>query len=176
MNKDLPKKWIIHKVKVAFLSLSPDLKEINYQHKAWYLHICTWPIRDSGAEETVRGKLNLISRPELLLAGLISENRLRAFAEEHLGQNLYKITILSWVYSSVWQASPRTGACEPGNRTTHRIRLPIAKRLLFLQKVFQFSCFPLGIHLFPNLYSQPCPVGATAASNDLVEYNWPWWY
>lgn len=41
MHEDLPKKWIIHEVKVALLSLNLDLKEISYQHKAWYLHICT---------------------------------------------------------------------------------------------------------------------------------------
>lgn len=41
MNGDLLQKQIIHKVKVAFLSLSLSLKKINYQRKAWYLQICT---------------------------------------------------------------------------------------------------------------------------------------
>lgn len=88
MNKDLLQKWIIHQVKVAFLSLSLDLKEINYQHKGWYLHICTWPIKDSGAEEIGKDKTGaeFDLQPESLLAGLISANTLRALAEEHFGK------------------------------------------------------------------------------------------
>lgn len=73
-------------MKVAFLSLSLDLKEINYQHKPWYFYICTWPIKDSGPEEI--GKDNRGAefdfQPELLSVDLISANRLRAFVEEYL--------------------------------------------------------------------------------------------
>lgn len=88
MNEDLLQKWIIHKGKVAFLSPSLDLKEINYQRKAWYLHICTWPIKDPGAEEIGKDKTGaeFDFQPELLLVGLISANKLRALAEEHLGK------------------------------------------------------------------------------------------
>lgn len=74
-------------MKVVFLSLSLDLMEINYLNKAWYLHICTWSIKDSEAEEIGKDKrrTEFDFQPELLLVCLISVNRLRAFAEEHLG-------------------------------------------------------------------------------------------
>lgn len=57
-------------MKVAFLSVSLDLKEINYQHKAWYLHIRTWPIKDSGEEEIGKDKrgAKIDFQPELLFS------------------------------------------------------------------------------------------------------------
>lgn len=62
VNRVHLQKWITHKVEVAFLSLSLDLKEINYQNKAWCLHICTWSIKDSEQRKlvTIRVDLNFM--------------------------------------------------------------------------------------------------------------------
>lgn len=77
-------------MKVVFLSLSLDLKEINYPNKEWYLHICTWPIKESGAGEIGKDKrrVEFDFQPELLLVGLMSANRISTFAEEHLGKKI----------------------------------------------------------------------------------------
>lgn len=75
-------------MEVAFLSLSLDLKEINYQNKAWYLHICPWSIKDSRAEEIAKDKSRpkFDAQPESSSLSLISANKLKACAEEHLGK------------------------------------------------------------------------------------------
>lgn len=75
-------------MKVAFLSVSLDLKEINYQHKAWYLHIRTWPIKGSQEEEIGKDKrrAKIDFQPELLFSRFVSADRLRAFTEKHLGR------------------------------------------------------------------------------------------